>query len=411
MKTRTMKQFTDRGGNVMRIGIDVRYLSHGLMNGIHTYLTNLVPALVTIASADEIVLYADRKRPFELTNPPPNVTVRYLPWRTPFDSIRNDLLFSRVNARDHLDVMHFPANSGVASPPTATVVTLHDALNIFPIWEATRRDWKRPQTIGKTCYLQAQTRYALRHASMLITVSEFAKQDILAHRSMPEGQIVPIPHAPGPRFTDKTDRAQLSSVRDRHHLPEHFVLADALKNPGVLLRAWERLPQTLRDVHRIVFFSRRAEVSPEILTAMGRGEARLLIRPSEEDLAALYRLAEVFIFPSWVEGFGLPILEAMASGTPVIASDRHAVPEVAGGAALLMDAEDHLTLARHLEWILTHPEGSCHLRNLGAERAAAFSWERSASMTLSVYRTAAERNRLRVNRAHRRESIQETAPH
>src|SRR5947209_20092002 len=110
----------------MRIGIDVRYLSHGLTNGIHTYLTNLVRALIDQASEDEIVLYADNKCPFELAQLPARVTIRTLPWRSPMDSVRNDLAFGRLTAKDRLDVMHFPANYGLAASSTATVITLHD---------------------------------------------------------------------------------------------------------------------------------------------------------------------------------------------------------------------------------------------------------------------------------------------
>lgn len=374
----------------MRIGIDVRYLSHGLMNGIHTYLTNLIPALIALAPDDLFVLYADRKQPFELMDLPANVTVRYLPWRSPLDSIRNDLTFQRVIARDRLDVMHFPANYGVAPAPTATVITLHDALNIFPLWEATHRDWKRLKTIARTCYLQALTRYSLRHATMLMTVSEHAKCDILRHHPMPDEKIVPIPHAPGPRFLADLDDTMWADVGARHHLPARYVLADALKNPAVLIRAWRRLPPEMCDSYRIVFFSRTADVRPDVREAVDRDDARLLIRPSEDDLVALHRMAAAFVFPSWIEGFGLPILEAMVSGTPVIASDRFAIPEVAGGAALLMDAEDDMTLAEHLQRVLGDPSEADRLRRLGKERAAMFSWARSAGMVLSVYRAAAE---------------------
>jgi glycosyltransferase involved in cell wall biosynthesis len=372
----------------MRIGIDARYLSHGLMNGIHTYLTNLIPALLTVASEDEIVLYADRKQPFELENLPPNAAVRYLPWRRAIDSVRNDLTFRGVIARDRLDVMHFPANYGLAPASVASVITLHDALNIFPLWEATRRDLKRPKTVAKTCYLQGLTRYAVRHATMLMTVSEDAKRDIVRHHAFPGERIIPIPHAPGPRFLAVPDAGHLAAVRERYQLPRQFVLADAFKNPAVLVRAWARLPNALRRAHQIVFFSRSPDVRPAVREAVERGDARLLIRPSEEELAALHRLAAAFIFPSWIEGFGLPILEAMASGTPVIASDRFAIPEVAGGAALLIDAEDDAMLAAYLMRVLTDPDEADRLRRAGKERAAMFSWPRSASMVLSVYHAA-----------------------
>lgn len=374
----------------MRIGIDARYLSHGLMNGIHTYLLHLVQAMIALAPDDEFVLYADRKRPFELTDLPANATVRYLPWRNPLDSMGNDLRFGRYIARDALDVMHFPANYGVAPPRVATVITLHDAINILPLWEATYRDWKHPKTIARTCYLQALTRRSLRRATMLMTVSEYAKEDIRRYRPHAPWGIVAVPHAPAPRFLRTPDEAAQATVRQRLDLPAHYVLADALKNPAVLVRAWGRLPHPLRDRFRIVFFSRTAAVRAEVHAAVEQGSAQLLIRPSEDDLAALYQMAAAFVFPSWIEGFGLPILEAMASGTPVIASDRHAIPEVAGGAALLMDAEDDATLAAHLERVLTDPDEANRLRALGKARAATFTWARSASMALAVYRAAAQ---------------------
>jgi glycosyltransferase involved in cell wall biosynthesis len=374
----------------MRIGIDVRYLSHRLMGGIHTYLLHLVPAMIALAPEDAFVLYADRKQPFELTGLPANATVRYLPWRTPLDSIGNDLRFARYIAHDNLDVMHFPANYGVAPRSMATVITLHDAINIFPLWEATYRDWKRPRTIARTCYLQALTRYSLRHATMLMTVSEYAKQEIRRYRPDAPWEIVPVPHAPAPRFLRVPDEATQVAVRRRLDLPARYVLADALKNPAVLVRAWDRLPRPLRDATRIVFFSRTPAVRAEVQTAVEQGIAQLLIRPSENDLASLYHMAAAFVFPSWIEGFGLPVLEAMAADTPVISSDRHAIPEVAGGAALLMDAEDDAMLAAHLERVLTSPDEANRLRARGRARAATFNWSRSASMALAAYRVAAQ---------------------
>jgi glycosyltransferase involved in cell wall biosynthesis len=102
-------------------------------------------------------------------------------------------------------------------------------------------------------------------------------------------------------------------------------------------------------------------------------------------LIALYSMAEAFVFPSWFEGFGLPILEAMVCGAPVIASDRYSIPEVCGGAALLADAEDEVTFARHLKQVLGSPEEAARLRELGYRRAAQFSWHKSARMIRDAY--------------------------
>src|SRR5579859_7146869 len=119
----------------MRIGIDVRYLSHGLMGGVHTYTKHLIGALIALASDHEIFLYADSKRPFELTGLPEYVTVRRLPWRNAMSSVYHDLSIHRQMAHDYLDVVHFPANFGLGPRGVPMVITLHDALNILPLRE------------------------------------------------------------------------------------------------------------------------------------------------------------------------------------------------------------------------------------------------------------------------------------
>src|SRR4051812_18945001 len=105
----------------MRIGIDTRYLSHGLVGGVHTYVAQFVPALIEQADAHQIILYADTKCPFELTDLPAHVTVRQFAWRTPLSSIQHDLFMRRQMAADHLDVAHFPANYGFAPSSARTL--------------------------------------------------------------------------------------------------------------------------------------------------------------------------------------------------------------------------------------------------------------------------------------------------
>ncbi|MEO7911885.1 MAG: glycosyltransferase family 1 protein [Roseiflexaceae bacterium] len=371
----------------MRIGIDVRYLSHGLVGGVHTYIAHFVPALIELAAEHQIYLYADTKRAFELDALPANVTVQMLPWHGPQSSLAHDLLIGRTMAADRLDVAHFPANYGFGPTNARTVITLHDAINILPLREIIRGHGKRPRTIAMMTYLHFCSRAALRRADALLTVSAHAGRQIARHSGFDARRIFAVPHAPTPDLRRIDDPATIADVRRRFELPQQFVLADALKNPAALIYAWRRLSPELRERRRIVFFSRHANPPAIVQAAATAGDALLLIRPGREDLIALYSMAEAFVFPSWIEGFGIPVLEAMTCGAPVIASDRGSIPEVAGGAALLADAEDYNALARHIALVLGNPAEARQLRERGFARAAQFSWRNTAQQILASYQS------------------------
>jgi glycosyltransferase involved in cell wall biosynthesis len=374
----------------MRIGIDVRYLSHGLFGGVHTYVAHFVPELIRLAPEHEFILYADTKRPFELRDLPPNAAVRYLPYRNALSSVVNDFSLGRRSAGDQLDIMHHPANYGFGPANARAVITLHDALNILPLSHLLTSNGspRTPRMVVMTVYLHYCTWRALRNASLLLTVSEHAKGEIQRISGYSPERILPAPHAPTPDLRRVVEPQALAAVREHHNLRKRFVLADALKNPAVIVRAWLQLPASVREAHEIVFFSRRPDPLPVVFEAVEQGVARLLIRPSRNDLIALYSQAAAFVFPSWYEGFGIPILEAMTCGAPVIASDRTSIPEVAGGAALLMDAEDDHTLVQHLTRVLSEPSESERLRQLGFARAAQFSWRSTAQRILRGYQLA-----------------------
>jgi glycosyltransferase involved in cell wall biosynthesis len=368
-----------------RIGIDVRYLSHGLVGGVHTYVRHLVPEIIRLAVDHEIVLYTDTKAGFEIEDLPKSVQLRILPWRGPLSTIQHDLLLQRQMERDCLDVAHFPANYGLGPVGVPTVLTIHDAINLLPLREIIRGHPKTAGTIAKMTYLHVWTRLSALRAALVLTVSQHAADEIARHSSLPPSMIVPIPHGPTPDLLHAVDQTTLDEVRERLSLNRRFILADALKNPTTVIDAWRRLPAALRRRVQIVFFSRRPDLPQVVHDALVAGEIRLLLRPSRSDLVALYRLAEAFVFPSWIEGFGLPVLEAMTCGAPVIASNRGGIPEVVGDAALLADAEDVTTFALHLERVLGDKSEAARLRERGFARAATFSWERTARETLTRY--------------------------
>jgi glycosyltransferase involved in cell wall biosynthesis len=381
----------------VRIGIDVRYLSHGLVGGVHTYVAQLIPALVEVAADHDLVLYADTKRPFELPDLPTCVELRLLPWHCALSSVYHDFYMRRVMARDRLDVVHFPGNYGFGPRGARTIVTLHDALNIMPLGEilfrsALRGHIKTLRSGVMTAYLHYCSIAALKRSDLILTVSEYARQDIIRRGRIGAERIVAVPHAPTPHLRRIDNPEVLADVRHRYGLTGPFVLADALKNPAVLLRAWQLLPERLRQTHRIVFFARRPDVLPTVREAVAAGYARLLIRPSAADLAVLYSLAAAFVYPSWIEGFGIPLLEAMTCGAPVVASDRSSIPEVTGEAALLADAEDAEGFAHHLTNVLSRPAEALRLRGLGYARAAQFSWSRTAQRTLDAFASVVAAN-------------------
>jgi len=370
------------------------------MGGVHTYVASFVPAMIELAGDHEIILYADTKRPFELIGLPKYVEVRYLPYRNPVSSITNDLRLKHWMARDKLDVAHFPANFGFAPAGTKSVITLHDEINVMPWLSIVRGHRRDARTIGMMTYLHWASRLSVRRADRILTVSAYARVQITRYSGFDPERITVVHSAPAAEMRRIDDPDAWQSVGERHQIDRPFVLADALKNPGVLVRAWELLSPDVRSQHRIVFFCRRPQVPAAVDDAVRAGYARLLVRPSTQELAVLYSNARAFVFPSWIEGFGLPILEAMTCGAPVIASDRGAIPEVAGGAALLMEAEDDTALAGHLRALLLDPAQADHFRQMGFCRAAQFSWTTTAQHVLGCYEQV-----MRVNGTNRSEQV------
>ena len=371
----------------LRVGIDVRYLSHRLVGGVHTYVARLVPAMLDAAPDDTFLLYADSKAPLELAAPS-GATVRTMPWRHQGSSVWNDRMLARWMARDGLDVAFFPANYGFGPASAASVVTVHDAINLLPLSHSlfVRGHTATLRTNVMTVYLHVLTVRAVRRATRLVTMSDYSREAIVAVSTRRSDDIDVVHHGTPPVIP--VTPAQVRQVGHAHGLAGPYVLADGLKNPGVLLRAAARLAPDVRRAHTLVLFARHGQVLPVLAEAVAAGEARLLVNPSRAVLAALYAGASVFVFPSWIEGFGIPLLEAMSYGTPIIASDRGAIPEVVGDAAVLIDAEDDEGLARALHEVLTRPETAARLRAAGAARVSQFTWRRSAEQTLAALRRA-----------------------
>ena len=170
----------------MRIGLDVRYLSYGLVGGIDTYLENFIPALIAESPAHEIILYADTKCPFEIDHLPEHITLRKLPYRNLASSVYLDFFMWRWMAQDRPNIVHFTGNYGFAPLSLPTVITLQDEINLLPLREIIRSHKKNSRTISMMTYLHFCTRWAVQRARLVITISEYSKSQILKY-----GRILP----------------------------------------------------------------------------------------------------------------------------------------------------------------------------------------------------------------------------
>lgn len=370
----------------LRVAIDARYLSHNLMGGVHTYLYNLGSQLVQAPGDQEIIFWIDDKAQFDLDGLEP--TVRVLPWRTPLSSARNDQRLGLLMRRDGADVLHFPANYGFAPPGVPTVVTLHDAINLMPLSEIIRGHAHDPKTVMTMSYLHLMTRRAIDRQPLVITVSEHAKAQILRHAPLDADRVRVVYSAPDSQFR-VLEAGAIRSMRERLRLRSRVLLADAIKNPETVLAAHRGLPSDVRDHVSLVFFARR-QPSTAVRAAAAADECLLLMRPSREELVQLYNLADLFIFPSWYEGFGLPVIESMACGTPVIASDRGSLPEIVGPGGLTISPTNAQRYAAAIWDLLENDEKLWDMSHHAMRHAELFSWEQTAKQTSTVYREAFE---------------------
>jgi glycosyltransferase involved in cell wall biosynthesis len=288
-----------------------------------------------------------------------------------------------ASLRGSFDLLHVTYNA----PPLSTcptVVTIHDiSFEHYPQFFS-----PRDRLILKTL-----VPLSARRAAHILTVSQHAKCEIVERYGLSPDKITVTYEAAGEQFHPVADPASLQAVRAKYGLGEvPFALAlgnlQPRKNMARLVEAFAQYRSPLPT--SLVIAGKAQWRESEVFQAVQRaGLVGRVVFPGyveDADLPALYSAAAVFVYPSLYEGFGLPPLEAMACGTPVISSNAASLPEVVGDAALLVDPNDTVALAQALYSVLAQPALHADLRRRGFDRAARFSWQRCAAETLAVYR-------------------------
>ena len=364
----------------MRIGIDAHHLD-GKPQGSRTYLLHLIRALQELTpNEDELHVFSfhPEKARKLLDDGGRARHHRVFPESA---KIRLPLVVPALELAHHLDVFH----SQYIAPPVSfvpEVITIHDVL------------FETHPELFEGAFSERSVRLirrSARRARIVLTVSEFSRQAILEAYGLPEDRVVVTPNAVDPeRFRPLEEMPR--TLRKRYRLDGPFLLSvgrlEPRKNLTRLLRAFAQ-----RDHDASLVLAGAADFRSESILdrvrELGANRVRWLGPVPDEDLPRLYNLAEALVYPSLVEGFGMPVLEAMACGTPVLTTRRGALEELAGDAALFVEPEDEASIARGIDRILTDTALRNRLRAAGLARARTFRWEETARRTLDAYHRAA----------------------
>ena len=373
----------------MKVGLNLVFYGERAA-GTGTYVRELIGALTRLEDAPELTLFVSREAPAALRS---EDWADRVEWVTLPYGPQNRLNLPEVMAwlpwlarRRGLDLLHSPANVGpLVSPGVKRVVTLLDLiwLHLPEEWNASA--WTRfsTRTLSLRSARAAHRVLAISHAAAT-DLSQTAGLDAAGVDVTPLGVRMPDPSARTTPEAELRPRLQLGD--------DQVVLSVAQKRPYKRLDALIRALPRLDGDPVLVLAGPPGDAEPQLRALADElgvaNRVRFLDWVAEEDLNALYRLAAGFVLPSQIEGFGLPVLEAMSHGTPVACSDRWSLPEVVGDAALLFDPDDQEAVTASVRRLLTDGDLSARLRAAGPERARQFTWERTARATLEAYRRA-----------------------
>jgi glycosyltransferase involved in cell wall biosynthesis len=374
-------------GKVLHIAIDAHAVGSGLA-GNETYIANLIEALAEIDTANRYTLYVTKREAVaRFQNRWPNFTPRLTLPHTPL--VRIPVTLVAELRRRPVDLLHVQ----YTAPPFApcpVIPTIHDLAFEHLPETFKRRSWMQ---------LRLTVRRTARRAAHIITVSDFSRRDIIDTYGIAPEQITVTPEA-APRAFAPAEQSEIDRVRARYKIEGDYILAvgsiQPRKNLARLLRAYSDLLRRRTQVKlpRLVLVGKRAWLYEETLRSVNRlgltSNVTFTGYVPEGDLPPLYSGALCFVYPSYFEGFGLPPLEAMKCGAPVITGNRTSLPEVVGDAGLTVDPFDIAALAEAIRRIIDDAELRQRLRERGFKRARTFDWRETARLTLKAYERAVE---------------------
>lgn len=391
----------------LSIGIDARMIEH---TGIGRYVRNLTRNLLRIDPGNRYVLLGRVEKIKEHVGDLASSNLDFVEAVSPIYSLQEQIEMPLKIDRLNLDLVHIPHYNVPLLCRTKMVVTIHDLNHLFISRELGSRGLG---SIAAYWYARFMLKAAVRKATRIIAVSEHTKSEVIEHLSASEDKIeityegveenfhppqrgAPIEDGAHPKGGANTSGgARLQAIKDKHGITGKYILYVGMmrpyKNIGGLIRAYSRL--SMRNRFRLVIVGKKDNrYYPEFMklaTELGlKKDVIFTGYVEEEELPYFYSGAHLFVLPSFREGFGIPILEAMACGTPVVASSSSSLPEVVGDAGLMASPDDIDSLAAAIARLLTDESLRAKMIDKGLKRVKVFSWEELAKKTLTIYRRA-----------------------
>ena len=369
----------------MRIGIDISFVIDDNRVGVGQYIYNLLKNIAKLDTENTYYLYTNMEISQEFYRIGKNFKVIVKKNRFLTRVLWLQFILPGLLKQDNIDLLHAPCHVSPARLHCPLVITYHDMASwLFP---------EKFELFHRMAY-QLLVPALTRRADRLIAVSESTKRDIVKLFKIAEDKITVVTEGANAFFKPVTDSALLKKIKEKYSLPEKYFLYVGMfeprKNIPSIIEAFRRLKDKCILEHKLVLVGKKGWMYKEIFNTVKSlklaSDVIFTGYISDYELPLVYSGAEIFIFPSAYEGFGLPILEAMSCGLPVITSNISSMPEVSKGAALLVNPGVLEEIADAMEKIINDKPLKEAMIKKGLEEAKKYSWEKAAKETLEVYK-------------------------
>lgn len=355
----------------MKIGIDGRMIGEK-MHGIARYTVNLLKGILNIDKTNQYILLITEKYPYKDDILFDNLS--YMCMKSQFISLSEPFELYTVLKRERFDIFHSPSFIPPFYRKGPFLMTIHDMSHLVY------------SGLSRRLYYKFIIKPYVKKARRILTVSEFSKSEICSAFSLEEEKVSVIYNGVEDRFGLISEKVHIQKVKERHNIPGKFILTIGNekdhKNLKTLLKAFKKVD---RDYFLVLNLEGKGLIEREVRGAGIKERVYFIGYVDDSDMPCLYNAASAFVLVSLKEGFGLPALEAMACGCPVVVSDTSSLPEVCGDAAFYVDPGDVDDIAKGINEVLGDLELRDNLIQKGLKRASLFTWEKASKEVLNLY--------------------------